>query len=289
MRKADFKKLKDEIVYVLMSPVRLIKFICFSIGAFVLIFTTLLAIYVWNIFYTVPEVASLKLDDFKTLAIKSVDTKRENKDKKLVWTPISEVNRDLLYSIVFSEDQTFFDHDGVNYDALINSLAENIKKREYAYGGSTISQQVAKNIFFQNNKSLRRKIQEFIVTRKLEGKLKKNEILEIYLNLAELGPDIFGVREAARHYFGKDPKDINAAEGTFIALMLPSPRGNYYKVYENKNLTKQSRKHINRVLRDMLFKEFITEAEYRQYSRYDFFNATERKPTSSKSKKKNKK
>lgn len=288
MRKVEFKKLKDEVVYVLMSPVRLIKFICFSIGAFVLIFTTVLGIYVWNIFYTVPDATSLKLDDLKVLATKSVDAKREHKEKKLAWTPISDISRDLLYAIVYSEDQTFFEHDGVNYDALINSLAENIKKREYAYGGSTISQQVAKNLFFQSNKSLRRKIQEFLVTKQLERQFKKNEILEIYLNLAELGPDMFGVREAANHYFGKEPKDINAAEGTFIALMLPSPRSNYYKVYENKNLTKQSRKHINRVLRDMLFKEWITEAEYKKYRDYDFFKPT-RKPTAAKSKKKFKK
>jgi monofunctional glycosyltransferase len=281
MRKADFKKLKDEVVYILMSPVRLIKFICFSIGAFVLFFTTLLGIYVGRVVYTTPDISTLKFNDLREIATKSVDKKREDKKKRLEWTPIADINRDFLYAIVFSEDQTFFDHNGVNYDALINSLAENIKKREYAYGGSTISQQVVKNLFFTNDKSIRRKIQEILVVRKLEKQFKKNEILELYLNLAELGPDMYGVREAANHYFGKEPKQINAAEGTFVALMLPSPRGNYYKVYENKNLTKQSRKHINRVLRDMLFKEFITESEYRQFSKYNFFKPhKERKPTS---------
>lgn len=262
---------KERAVYVLMSPVRLLKFICMCVGAFVIAVFTILGIYVWNVFATAPQVESYSFNDLKSKAVKAVFDKREDKRKKLTWVPIANINRSFLYSIVTSEDSSFFEHNGFNYDALAASLAENIKKKEYAYGGSTISQQVTKNLFLIKDKTLRRKAQEFIATKKLEEHFQKNEILELYLNLAEFGPDIFGVAEAAQHYFGKDPSQINAAEGTFIALMLPSPRGNYFKIFQNQNLTKQSRRQINRVLRDMRFNELISEGQYHQYSKYNYF------------------
>lgn len=263
--------LKNKITHVLMSPVRLIKLVCMWVGATVMAIVFCVSVYLGHIVHSTPDLAGLKLADLKTLATKSVYKKREDKHKKLVWTPIADVNRSYIYSIITSEDAQFFEHDGINIDAITNSLVENIRRREYAYGGSTISQQVSKNLFFENQKTIKRKIQEYLVTKKLEQQFAKNEILELYLNMAELGPDIFGVKEASQHYFGKDPSEINAAEGTFIALMLPSPRVNYYKVYQNQNLTKQSRRQINRVLRDMLFNEYISEAQYGKYVKYPFF------------------
>src|SRR5690606_7712117 len=98
-----------------------------------------------------------------------------------------------------------------------------------------------------------------------------NQIIEIYLNLAEFGPDIFGVRAASHHFFGKSPGKINAAEGAFMALMLPSPRKNHYAIFQNHNLTRAKRKRIRRVLRDMMYSEFISPEQYRRYLRYDYF------------------
>jgi monofunctional biosynthetic peptidoglycan transglycosylase len=271
MGKSHSKGLGARILHKLLWPIRFVKFVCMSIGAVVVVSSLAVSFYLWSIVHSSPQIGRLRFEDLQAKAVKEVGAKREDKKKALTWTPLSNVSRDFLYSVVTSEDAQFFEHNGFNYDALVNSLAENIRKREYAVDGSTISQQVSKNLFLQNEKSLKRKIQEYVVTKELESKFKKNEILELYLNLAELGPDIFGVNEASQAYFGKTPDQINAAEGTFIALMLPSPRGNYYKVYQNHNLTKQARHQVNRVLRDMRFREYITEEQYQIYSKYNFF------------------
>ena len=282
MGKSNHKKSwARSFVHWLFWPVRFVKFACMAIGAVVLAVSFGTLFYVVTLIHSAPRLDRLDFNALKARAVKSVSEKREDKKKTLSWTPLSEVSRDYLYAIVTSEDSLFFEHNGFNYDALVNSVAENILKREYAFGGSTISQQVSKNVFLESEKSLKRKIQEVVVTRQLESHFKKNEILEIYFNIAELGPDIFGVAEASHAYFDKSPAEINAAEGTFIALMLPSPRGNYYKVYQNHNLTKQARHQINRVLRDMRFHEYISEDQYRRYTKFPFFaELSERTPSS---------
>ena len=156
-------------------------------------------------------------------------------------------------------------------DALVNSFAENLKRREFAFGGSTISQQVVKNIFLDNKKSIIRKIRELVVTRRLEKRFSKNLILELYLNIAEFGPDIFGVNAASHYYFKKSPSRINAAEGAFMALMLPSPRKNHYRLFQNRNLSERWRRKLQRILKDMRYNDFITEKQYRYYINYPYF------------------
>ncbi len=184
---------------------------------------------------------------------------------------MKEINRELLFSIVISEDSTFFEHGGFNLEAMIDSVAENIKERRPAYGASTITQQVAKNLFLTNEKTILRKLQEAILTNKLEAKFSKNEILEVYLNIAEFGPDIFGINAASHHFFKLNPSEVNAAQGALLAQMLPSPRRHYFQIFENKNLTRAKRKRIDRILRDMLYQEYITEKQYREYVRYRYF------------------
>ena len=186
------------------------------------------------------------------------------------WIALDQISRDLLYSIVLSEDGDFFTHQGIDYDALQAALAENIKRRQWAYGASTISQQTAKNLFLDNNKSLSRKFQELIATRRLEQALSKNQILEIYLNIAEFGPDIYGVKAAAEYYFSSSPKQLNAAQGAFLALLLPSPRRYHYSLVSNGNWSPALRKKMQRILRDMRFKEFISAEQYRNYKKWRY-------------------
>ncbi|MEK7691555.1 MAG: biosynthetic peptidoglycan transglycosylase, partial [Bdellovibrionota bacterium] len=183
--------------------------------------------------------------------------------------------------IVMSEDSEFFEHDGINVEAIIDAIAVNLRTQKNTIGASTISQQVAKNLFLEFEKSYVRKIKEFMITRDIERRFTKNQILELYLNLAEFGPDIFGVEAAGQHYFGKKASAINAAEGAFIALMLPSPRRLHYSVYQNQNLTDARRKRIRRVLQDMLYNEFITEGQFAQYVRYPYFKKESDRSTAS--------
>src|SRR5690606_22251702 len=114
-----------------------------------------------------------------------VNARLEDKRKRYKWVPMKKIHRDLVFSIVVSEDATFFEHNGFNFEAMVDSLAENIKERKAAYGASTISQQVVKNVFLTSEKTLFRKLKEALITHQMERRFSKNEILEIYLNIAE--------------------------------------------------------------------------------------------------------
>lgn len=256
---------------VLATPWRVFKITCFLLGFGLIALSVGLYIYVASFMRSLPYVDRMTFQDIQHIATKRIGDRAVDKGYKHKWVPLKDVSRDYLYSIVISEDATFFEHSGFNFDAIADSLAENIKERKPVFGGSTISQQVAKNLFLGNEKSVLRKVKEFLITRSLERRFSKNEILEVYFNIADFGPDLFGVGSAAWHFFRKTPAQVNAAEGAFIALMLPSPKRFYYAIYENRNLTRQKRRKIERVLRDMLYEEFITENDYRRYAKFDYF------------------
>lgn len=261
----------DRMLTILLSPWKLFKIFCFSVGLLVLLLSVGLGFSVYNFFNSLPDLDRMTFEDFQEAADARVLAKLENKKKKFRWVPMKKINRDLLFAIVVSEDATFFEHGGFNFEAMVDSLAENIKERRAAYGASTISQQVVKNVFLSNEKTIYRKLKEALITYQLERRFSKNEILEVYLNIAEIGPDIFGVNAASYKMFGKSPAKINAAEGAFMALMLPSPRRRYYTIYENQRLSRTKRRHIDRVLRDMYYTEFITDKEYTRYRRWKYF------------------
>jgi monofunctional biosynthetic peptidoglycan transglycosylase len=140
------------------------------------------------------------------------------------WVPISRVSRNLIHAAVTAEDPKFFGHEGVDWDAIKESLEKDVRERRFARGGSTITMQVAKNVFFDTRKSLTRKIREFVVTYWLEQELSKKRILEIYLNVIEWGDGIYGCEAAAERYYGKSAADLSEAEAAGLAAMIPSPR-----------------------------------------------------------------
>ncbi|MGZ3699390.1 MAG: transglycosylase domain-containing protein [Bdellovibrionota bacterium] len=255
----------------LLAPWRYFKKLCFAIGLIVLIAMAGATVYVVTFLRSLPDVDKLDYGALQSLARKSVARRLEDKRKMPVWVPIQEVSRDYLYTIVMSEDSTFFEHEGVNVDAILNSLAENIRKRKVESGASTISQQIVKNLFLNDERKLSRKVKELLITERIEKRFNKNQLLEIYLNMAEFGPDLFGIRAAADTYFHKPPSKINAAEGAFIALMLPSPRKFYYAVFQNRYLSLKKKRKVRRVLGDMLANELISPKQYSQYVRYKYF------------------
>lgn len=235
-----------------------------------------LGLYAFQIFKAVPEVEKLKFYLVRSHAqaihlTNSLTSQQTHLDN---WIDLKNVHRDLLYAIVLSEDAKFFSHNGIDYDALIAALAENIKSQEWRFGASTISQQTAKNLYLTNNKTVTRKLQELLITYRLEDALSKNEILELYLNLIEFGPELFGIGNACAYYFNKSPADINAAEGAYLALLMPSPRKYHYTLYQNGNWSPALMKKHQRILRDMRFKELISMGQYQHYQqwRYDKSN-----------------
>lgn len=273
--------LVESFLKVALSPWRVFKVICFTIGFVTLCAAAAFLIYFYNFFDSLPKIDRMTFDDFKASANQYITHKLENKGKHFRWVPINKMSRELVFSIVLSEDATFFEHDGFNVSAIADAMAENLKERKFAFGGSTISQQVVKNVFLDERKTLSRKIQELLITWKVEEHFSKNEILEVYLNIAEFGPDIFGVNAASNRFFKRIPSEVNAAEGAFMALMLPSPRRFYFSIIENKNLTQKKRKKIDRILRDMFYNEFITAEQYQKYIRYRFFDELGRMPARS--------
>ena len=140
------------------------------------------------------------------------------------WVPISRMSRHLVHAVLASEDQKFFGHQGVDWDAIEKSVQEDRKERRFARGGSTITQQLAKNLYFTTHKSLVRKLRELIVARWLEEDLSKRRILELYLNVIEWGDGVYGAEAAAQRYFGKPASALDADEAAGLAAMIPNPR-----------------------------------------------------------------
>ncbi len=263
---------------ILLTPWTAIRRLIFITGILVWLGIGGLSLYSYQLFQVIPATDTLSFEQVRSFAqtinvtntINSINTQQSNKGN---WTDLKDVNRDLLYAIVLSEDAQFFNHKGIDYDALIAALAENIKTKEWRFGASTISQQTAKNLYLNNSKTLSRKLQEVLITYRLEDALSKNEILELYFNVVEFGPGLYGIGNACTYYFKKSPSDINAAEGAYLALLMPSPRKYHYTLFQNDNWSPALRKKHQRILRDMRFKELISASQYKNYQTWRYEKA----------------
>jgi len=140
------------------------------------------------------------------------------------WVPLSRVSRHLIHAVVASEDQNFFGHEGVDWKAIEESIQRDVEKRRFARGGSTITQQLAKNLYLGTRKSLLRKARELVVAQWLEADLTKARILALYLNLIEWGDGVYGCEAASRYWYGKAASDLSADEAAGLAAMIPNPR-----------------------------------------------------------------
>ncbi|MDQ8034280.1 monofunctional biosynthetic peptidoglycan transglycosylase [Bordetella genomosp. 1] len=146
------------------------------------------------------------------------------------WVPYDKINRNLKQAVIASEDANFTEHDGVEWDAIRKAWEYNQKQESSGSarvrGGSTITQQLAKNLFLSSSRSYARKGQELILTFMIERVMSKERILELYLNVAEWGVGVFGAEAAARHYYNTSAANLGAAQAARLAAMLPNPR--YY-------------------------------------------------------------
>jgi monofunctional biosynthetic peptidoglycan transglycosylase len=174
------------------------------------------------------------------------------------WTPIFAVPASLKKAVVAAEDANFYSHEGVDYDAIKDAIKADLQRGKFIRGGSTITQQVAKNIFLSREKTVTRKIKEIVLARRLDDTLTKSRILELYLNAVELGPMVYGVGHASRYYFGKNPAGLTVRESAFLASMLPGPR-----VYDPYRKLGRVVRRSDRILRRMFAARMITEEEYR--------------------------
>ena len=140
------------------------------------------------------------------------------------WVGYDSISIQLKRAVVAAEDAKFVGHEGFDWEAISKAIEKNEKKGRVVSGASTISQQLAKNLFLSGERSWLRKGQEAVITWMLESTLSKRRILELYLNFAEWGEGVFGAEAAARHHFGVNAAALSASQAAFLAAILPSPR-----------------------------------------------------------------
>jgi monofunctional glycosyltransferase len=141
-----------------------------------------------------------------------------------IWVPYRSIATSVKQAVIAAEDSGFSRHDGVDWEAMEKAARENFKKGKVRRGGSTITMQLAKNLFLSSERSYLRKAQEIVITGMLEVALDKRRILEIYLNVAEWGVGVFGIEAASRHYFGISASEVSPEQAAWLASILPAPR-----------------------------------------------------------------
>ena len=177
------------------------------------------------------------------------------------YVPLQKISAVLPKTIVLTEDSNFWNHQGFDWESIEKDAKEDWEKGVFKRGGSTITQQLAKNMFLTKDKSLLRKGIEALITQKLEKTLKKKEILERYLNVIEFGKNIYGIKAAAQYYFKKSPADLNVVESAFLAMLLPNPV-KYSQSFYKKELSSFARKRITQIVENMYRYNRISQTEY---------------------------
>jgi monofunctional biosynthetic peptidoglycan transglycosylase len=171
---------------------------------------------------------------------------RPKAELKHQWVPYERISNHLKRAVIASEDANFKVHDGVDWEALQKAYEKNSKRHKVVGGGSTITQQLAKNLFLSGSRSYVRKGQEMIIAFMLETVMSKRRILEIYLNVVEYGRGVFGAEAAARHYFGVSAARLSAAQAAKLAVMLPNPR-----FYDRNRSTRYLGRRTEAIMRRM--------------------------------------
>ena len=144
------------------------------------------------------------------------------------WVPRFGISRHMETAVLICEDGGFFRHDGFDQEAIRNSIRENVKQGRFVRGASTISMQLAKNLYLSRDKTVSRKLQEAVLTMLLEQELSKDQILELYLNVIEFGPGLYGVGPAAQHYFNASASQLSLGQALYLGSILPSPARQYF-------------------------------------------------------------
>lgn len=178
--------------------------------------------------------------------------------------PLDQISDYVKWATIAIEDQNFYNHHGVEPKAILRAILTNIKDGNLlsGQGGSTITQQIIKNALLTSDKKISRKIKEWVLAPRLEAKLTKDEILELYLNEVPYGGTVYGVQEAGRKFFGKDAKDLTLVESAYIAALPQAPT--YFSPYGSHKDDLEKRK--NKVLKEMFDLNFITKQEYEEAS-----------------------
>jgi 1A family penicillin-binding protein len=181
-----------------------------------------------------------------------------NQDVQRTVIPFAEISPNIKNATIAIEDQEFYSHGGIKPRAILRAVIANIFSLEFSQGGSTITQQLIKNTILSRDKTIARKIKEWVLAVKLDGMLTKDQILELYLNEIPYGGNVYGIEEASQTFFGKSARDLTLAEAAYLAALPQAP--SFFSPYGRNVARLEARKNL--VLKEMRENGFITEEEY---------------------------
>ncbi len=179
------------------------------------------------------------------------------------WIPLTRISPYIIEAVLTTEDGKFWRHKGITLPEVSKAIAMNLQHEDLKHGASTITMQLAKNLFLTRERTFARKLQELFFVWYLETYFEKEEILTLYLNVIEFGPSVYGILDASEHYFGRHPEELNALESVFLIRLLPSPVIRH-KNYERAEVSEKMLKSLHRVLDRMLERERIDRFEHNE-------------------------
>jgi monofunctional biosynthetic peptidoglycan transglycosylase len=212
---------------------------------------------------TLPDVSWLIKENPKETAmmgLRSAQAKQKGQRARRLWrrVPLSRISPYLIQAVLIAEDDKFFEHEGFDWESMRKALDANIKKKQVLRGGSTITQQLAKNLFLSSEQSIWRKLREAAIAWKLESELSKKRILELYLNVIDWGDGVYGAEAAAQSYFGCPASGLTLAQAIRLASVLPNPHR--FSALDNANARMNRKRSI--IAGRMLRRHWIANEAY---------------------------
>lgn len=254
----------------------------------VLLFTLILIVFIaLPVFYLNGIIPKKEIQLLKSGYVQKTFDKSDNKKvtyqvtskKPRDWIDLKKISVYAKKAILLSEDWAFYEHDGLDYNQLQEAIEEGIAGKRVR-GASTISQQVVKNVFLTPKKTLWRKLKESVITLYMERELSKDKIFEVYLNIAQWGDGVYGLRNASSYYFNKHPSKLNPKESAFLAMLLPSPV-RYGESFRQRKLTDFGKKSVANVIEKMRLAKVLSAKEADYWLSRDLFKKS-KKPVPSK-------
>lgn len=178
----------------------------------------------------------------------------------LEWTPITRISPYFIQAVLGHEDAGFYQHSGFSVSSIERALVRNLEAGRYVYGASTITMQLVKNVFLHREKTLARKVQEVLLTWWIESIMEKDQILELYLNVIEYGPRVYGIRAAAMHYFGRIPAELGPAESAYLATILPNPKA-FHEHWEEGMIPERHRRRVERFVNTLEARDRFSQSD----------------------------
>ncbi len=214
---------------------------------------------------TTPDISKLKKENPKKTSFmeyRERESKKKGRKYNITQTPVplNRVSPYLIKAVLIAEDDKFWSHEGFDLEAIKKAIEKDIKKKRFAFGGSTITQQLARNLYLTPEKTVFRKIKEAVITFRIERTLTKKRILELYLNVVEWGEGIFGIEAASRHYYSKSSSELTPEESARMAAILPNPK-RYSPAGESKYIEKRAK-----LIYDIMIIREIIPPEYEEFA-----------------------